>query len=108
MLFPAIAIPLERKRNVECPQAHIDYLTGVLPEVTKLLVIGWRGADAPFVEILKKHLRRPKSLLVAKDKADARNIMGRLTSAGLNIELFSEVGFSEFVVGRQAEDFLKS
>ena len=86
----------------------MDYLTSVLPEVTKSLVIGWRGADAPFVEMLKNRLRRPKSLLVGKNKADAREIMARLTSAGVNIGLFSEVGFSKFVVSREAiDDFLK-
>lgn len=36
----------------------IDELTGLLPQVTKLLVIGWRATEEHFLDLLRKHLNQ--------------------------------------------------
>jgi hypothetical protein len=48
-LFPAIAIPVEKGKAFERPEALIKQFTARLPQVTTLLVIGWRGAEAHFL-----------------------------------------------------------
>src|SRR5207245_4694186 len=56
-VFPAIAIPVEKKGSFECPQYLIEELTALLPQVTQILVIGWRATEAHFLALLSKHLR---------------------------------------------------
>jgi SIR2-like domain len=50
---PAIAIPMEKKTDSDfmCPPTHLDVLRARLMEVTHLLVIGWRGAEAHFLKM---------------------------------------------------------
>src|SRR5216684_2650665 len=48
-LFPAIAIPVVQKSAFECPADHVAALMKCIPEVTKLLIIGWRGTEQHFV-----------------------------------------------------------
>ena len=51
LLFPAITIPAERKTKFSCPNTHIEVLKKILPKVTKLLIIGWRGAEKHFLDM---------------------------------------------------------
>src|SRR5262249_7135811 len=114
-LFPAITIPAEKKMKFSCPPAHIDMLKSLLPNVTKLLVIGWRGAETHFRQM-------------------AGPILGTTSKTGLKIGIVSasrescsepEIaiakaitvdrdwkyfpgGFTNFVVSRAAESFIES
>src|SRR6266850_7374224 len=74
ILFPAIAIPLERKLDFECPKAQLDALDHALVRATKLLIIGWRAADAPFTELLRERLTRSavRAYVVAGNENEAR------------------------------------
>jgi len=67
-LFPAIAIPVERKNDFECPAEHLQALTACLPQVSHLLIIGWRAAEQHFLTLLKDGLPRcaPTSSPAAK------------------------------------------
>jgi hypothetical protein len=79
-LRPAIAIPMATKGGDDfaCPQQHIDYLTQVIPEVSDLVLIGWRGQEQHFhylwrttVERQRKtRLRRMLVVDVSKEAAD--------------------------------------
>jgi hypothetical protein len=63
-LIPALAIPLQKKQNYECPSEHLDALKKALPSVRRLLVIGWRAADRPFLELLRRDGRQAVDCLV--------------------------------------------
>ena len=54
--LPAIAIPLLGKSEFECPPQHLTRLQGILPEITKLLLIGWRAREAHFLNLLANGL----------------------------------------------------
>lgn len=49
-LFPAIAVPTQKKteENFELPAAHIEALKAAIPNVTRVIVIGWRGLEEHF------------------------------------------------------------
>jgi hypothetical protein len=49
--YPALAIPLATKAEFECPASHVKALRAWLPNVDKVLVIGWRATERPFVEL---------------------------------------------------------
>ena len=54
-VFPAIAIPVQNKTHstFECPASHLTYLKELLPQVTKILIIGWQASEAHFLEMLR-------------------------------------------------------
>ena len=115
-LFPAIAIPVDKKSLFECPQEHIDQLATILPEVTRLLLIGWRATEAHFLELLRKRLTPGIRLYtVAASEMEAVNINKALETALPGIFAGStpdvgpnayESGFTYFLLSRRAESFL--
>jgi hypothetical protein len=60
-VVPAIAIPVMRKDKFLCPPEHVSALTDFLPKVSRILIVGWKGADEAFVNLLAKHLPRSGS-----------------------------------------------
>jgi hypothetical protein len=106
-VFPALAIPLRNKDDFSCPVKHVDTLEGLLPRVTKILTIGWRGAETTFSTLLKEHLRNPAPdlLVVSAGQKDANETRDNLSLWGssradsevmYNVNLFGH-GFSALV-----------
>lgn len=108
-MFPAIAIPLERKRDFECPRAHLEHLYDMLGQTRKILFVGWRAADVPFLDVLKEQLT-PGSVdayAVAGGNNETRDLVNRLKAAGIRTgQFFLDGGFSSFVLSREVEPFL--
>ena len=63
-VFPALAIPVEEKVDFECPNEHIEKLRSFIPNVTKLLIIGWRATETPFLKLLEEGLPKGNRLQV--------------------------------------------
>lgn len=107
--FPAIAIPLERKDTFECPAPHLEKLTGFIPEVTKILVIGWKATDQSFLDLLTKHLHREVFVMtVAGSEEASRSVAERLERGGIKGEFLPwKGGFTDLVIRRGADDFLR-
>lgn len=55
-LFPAIAIPVTNKSTFECPPEHLGELESLIPNVRRILTIGWRGKEQHFLNMLAKGL----------------------------------------------------
>lgn len=109
--FPAIAIPVERKHEFECPQHMLDQLVELLPKITKILVIGWRATEAHFLDLLNKHLqwgRNPYVCIVSADQAEAEQTGARIRAAvpfsSFNAE--PAAGFTAFMQSRRPEGIL--
>ena len=109
--FPAIAIPVEKGKSFECPADQIEELKALLPQVSKLLVIGWRAGEQHFLDLLKAHLSAPIHLYVVTgatgEAEDVRSIIvqshrdGRWTNAEV-----SGLGFTDFILSGKASTFL--
>src|SRR5262249_6814804 len=72
--YPALTIPVQNKTDFECPAEHLDALKAMLPQVTKIVIIGWRGMETHFLALLRDNL--PKAgyglpCLVVCGKKDA-------------------------------------
>jgi hypothetical protein len=54
--IPAISLPVITKGDgaFACPSTHLDSLRDLLPTATRVLVIGWRGAEAHFYSLWKE------------------------------------------------------
>ena len=111
-LFPAIAIPVETKRDFECPADHLDCLRAHLKNVSHILLIGWRSTEAHFLALLRDGLagRAVPVQVVAGKKKSADEILARMHDAGItHLPPFGSAvdgGFTEYVVSREAEKFL--
>lgn len=49
--IPALAVPTISKFEFEMPARHRQVLVDVIPQVTHLLVIGWRAAETHFIQL---------------------------------------------------------
>jgi len=110
-LFPALAIPVENKREYEyeCPEDHLKALRDFIPEVSKMLLIGWRGTETAFLQSLKENLRKMVYVMAVNGElAAAKEANDRLCNAGVQGRFEGlEVGFSQFVASREVERLLK-
>jgi len=80
--FPALAVPMANKTSFECPPLHIDALKSCFPEVNRLLICGWRAAEAHAVEILS-HINPGYYLgIVAGSEEDLQEAHENLGIAG--------------------------
>jgi hypothetical protein len=107
-LVPALAIPVETKKNYECPQEHLDALRKCIPEVTELLIVGWRGAEAHFLSLLRERLGpHVRSLVVAESEKGAAETIERLRAAGITGDFHpAQGGFTDFILRRESDTFL--
>jgi hypothetical protein len=108
-LFPAIAIPVETKRGFVCPEDHLECLKALLPETKKLIIIGWRGTEYQFLDLLKRSFKkRVPTLVVDANKETAKDTFKRIHAKVGNVTGdYADGGFSDFVASRHAERFLR-
>jgi len=114
-VFPAIAIPVEKKDQFACPQIVVEQLVQVLRDVSKILVVGWRATERHFLNLLGNKLTglRPavQLYLVAGSTADAGETNARIHSALLNnppSSFFDSGGFTDFLESGRVKLFLQS
>ena len=108
---PALAIPMATKTdsNFECPPEHLDALRALLPEVKKILIIGWRGTEAHFVKLLKEHIKVAVPVMVVAGRTDwARETCATLSREVPIDSIAAQGGFTDFILRREGESFLKS
>ena len=108
--LPALAIPTASKTSFVCPAAHVDSLKKSIPAVSKIAIIGWRGGERTFLELLSQGLKNPVQVIAACGNADAAEAtLGRLSSAGIKGDFQAAPGgFTDFVVNRRIEPFLSA
>ncbi len=106
-LFPAIAIPVETKRDFECPTAHLDGLLTYMEKVTKLITIGWRASEQHFLKLMHENLSDEIQVqAVAGNKESAEETLNQFRKAGIKIVGTAvDGGFTEYVASREAERF---
>ena len=107
-MAPAIAIPFETKFSFECPRAHREALEACLPEITKIIIVGWRGVETHFLDLLKRIPRPVQTVIVARDGQQAEATSSHLAAAGVAIDPRpSSASFTDFVRSTAPDDFLR-
>jgi hypothetical protein len=109
-LFPAIALPVTRKSTFECPTAHLNVLNECLPQVTRIITIGWRGNEEHFMKLVREKLaRRVRVLVVAGNQSEAQLISDEIREKGMG-EYFwlANGGFTETILNDEINKFLLS
>jgi hypothetical protein len=110
--FPAIAVPLQRKANFECPPTHVRWLEQRIPETTKVLIIGWRAQDPALLELMANMIDKPglQGLIAAGKEQDAKVIRQTLLQHRVAAGSFGLAagGFSDLVTGSLLDEFLSA
>jgi hypothetical protein len=113
-LFPAIAIPVQTKseQSFECPLAHRTYLMEMLPEITKVLIIGWQAKEAHFLSMLRSNLPKLTHVMVVGANAEdaARTLKYFLGEIRLSVANPSvgQGGFTSFIVNQEGGSFFEA
>lgn len=110
VVYPAIAIPVQKKDRFECPLGHLEALKKSIPETRKLIIIGWRGAEDNFLSLLSNGLQREiPIMIVSSGKASATKIMSVFGKSGMRTQSYqvAEGGFTNFVRSRGVMEFIR-
>lgn len=84
-VIPAIAVPLAKKSDFECPAGHVESLTSVLPEVSRVIVVGWRAGEEHFLRLLKNRVNSAAPLLILNGGEEGgKETRERLRDVGLD------------------------
>ena len=100
LVFPALAIPIEKKDCFECPQEHIEVLASIIPRVTKVVTVGWRATEEHFLNMLRKPLTglatKNIDLLIVSGSQDGAQETLKNLSIGVATDRYGSVptGFS--------------
>jgi hypothetical protein len=107
--LPALAIPTVSKQSFVCPKEHLDELVRLIPDVTKIAIVGWRAGEKHFLNLLKEGLTRTVPVIAACGTESARaETFERIAAAGISAHFINAPfgGFTDFVVNRQIESIL--
>lgn len=113
--IPALAVPIQGKGSFECPVEHVDLLRSLMPEVDRLLVIGWQAAEQHFLDGIIGHAAQElRGMLIAcggkhESMATASRIQGARhspTTRGV-VNWEQNLSFSDIVAGPELDQLLK-
>jgi hypothetical protein len=70
--LPAVALPFVAKASFECPSTHQALLAESLPDVDRVLIIGWRGAEKHFLkQFWQENIRELRNLWIVAESRTA-------------------------------------
>ena len=70
--YPSILIPYKDKDDLIMPENHKTLLSYFLPKIEDILIIGWKGAEANFQDILKNRIGdKPITITLVEPNLDA-------------------------------------
>ncbi len=84
-----------------------------MPDVNKLLIVGWQAREAHFTSILRSRIQKLDHLTVVSGGVhEGKKVLDYFVSqvpraAGANAHVCSG-GFTDFVVNREGDEFFKT
>jgi len=109
-LYPAIAIPITNKAEnaFECPHEHLRQLTELIPNVKKVLTVGWRGREQNFLSLFAT-LRDQIAVTTIADTVEHANetfkAIESVAAHGIGARGYFD-GFSQTVRDERLNNFL--
>lgn len=96
-LFPQIYIPLKSKDGFTMPKEQEDYLYEFLPKVDSILIVGWKGNESHFNNVLKKYIGDKKTIIEVVNGPEFKNANTVLTHLQNYINTRGGIQFSSGV-----------
>lgn len=103
--YPQLLIPYKKKDDFIMPSNHQALLKHYLENITDILIIGWKGTEDKFNELLKSYLAHKEvNITLINKEGDYYNIVDNFNSLLPNIKwvsdtpkFFSNNPFSEYI-----------
>jgi hypothetical protein len=108
--YPAVAIPTLSKFGFICPSGHVEVLAQCIKKVDKIAIVGWRAGEKHFLEMLSKGLQSVVDVIAACGNYEAaKDTLRNVANAGIRVNQGTAEpgGFTEFVLNRRIESFLR-
>jgi hypothetical protein len=88
--FPELLVPFKDKDEFILPDEHLDVLKTILPKVTDVMIIGWKGSEEAFKRLLNEY--------IGDKEINVLSINGEVYDSSKKIlpELFSKGKFTYF------------
>ena len=98
VIFPALSIPVDKKDEFSCPSSHVEKLEKVIPDVTKIVTIGWRATEEKFLAMLRIGLKGvPDLMIVSGDHEGSEETLKNLSMPGSSNPVLFDKGFSGLI-----------
>jgi hypothetical protein len=107
LYMPSIALPFKEKTAFDdCPPEIIDAMRANIKKTDAILVIGWKAADAHFIEELKTSTHIKKIYVVNKSWESGNIALEHLAGLSNNFQRIDK-GFADFVSSNEIDSVLK-
>ncbi|EKD93587.1 MAG: hypothetical protein ACD_28C00112G0005 [uncultured bacterium] len=105
--YPVLSAPTKNKTGFVCPDDHLEKSKSLLVEADELLVIGWRGTEDHFGEILHDTVGERGIHLTIVTRGSGEETIANLKRYMPNVkeEIFTG-GFSEFIKQNKVKSLL--
>ncbi len=102
--LPQLLIPYKSKDSFVMPEKHEIWMDYFLNDIDEIIVIGWKGTEAKFQELLKRKLEHKKVTIttITKGEDTVRNEFNKSIPHGVYKE--AENTFSAFIKKAVAEN----
>jgi hypothetical protein len=109
-VFPAIAVPFEKKTEFECPTEHVREIEGCISHTDRLVIIGWKASEERFLKLLAKMEKNIPKMIVSSNRDSADKIKSKLQDFGIDGGPWSlsDAGFTDTVKSGRIENFIHS
>ena len=107
--LPQLLIPFTDKDEFIMPLAHRQTLEDNLESIEEILIIGWKGTERVFKELLKKKLGNKEVKITMINNGD-QTVVTELQDCFKQVQWSEEKTFSDFIKksGKETPDFFKS
>jgi hypothetical protein len=97
MYLPQLLIPYKSKDSFVMPEKHELWMEYFLSQIDEIIVIGWKGTEAKFQELLKRKLENKKVTITTITRGDNTVIKEFSRPIPRAVYKDSENSFSEFI-----------
>jgi hypothetical protein len=75
LMLPALAVPMRTKARFACPPEHVEELRRLLPQVDRIISIGWKAGEPDFLELLGSVQKNSRLVAINRTARSRRTVV---------------------------------
>ncbi len=98
LYVPQLLIPFKDKDGFFMPKSHELVMGNFLTDINEILIIGWKGSEQKFLELLSKKFNNSSLKITIVNKNDGQSVMDNFKHVSSEIEFINtECTFSNYI-----------